>query len=54
MTDACFPDTGEFNKSVFHLTAYNSQMMLGKLADAVHKHGAKLCLQLSAGGGRTD
>ena len=54
MTDACFPDTGEFNKSVFHLTAYNSQMMLGKLADAVHKHGAKLCLQLSAGGGRTE
>ncbi len=54
MTDACFPDTGEFNKSVFHLAAFNSQMMLGKLADAVHKYGAKLCLQLSAGAGRTE
>lgn len=54
MTDACFPNNAEHGPiPEFHFTASNAGVMFSKLAESVHKYGSKLCIQVSAGSGRT-
>lgn len=54
MTEACFIDPEENAGSMgFNFTSKRSAVQFAHLADVVHRYGSKLCIQVSAGSGRT-